>query len=128
MKLLMVNVGEGRYAVPADAVVQILDPAAENDFHLEQTEAVVRGERVARVDLHAAAGEVPGPRPVYLLIEAGARRAVVAVDGAEAIRDVPAGDIAPLPAFIFERDRRAFRGLLPDGPMPRLLLDQDGFL
>ena len=48
--------------------------------------------------------------------------------GAEAIRDVPAGDIAPLPAFIFARPRRAFRGVFSDGRDPRLLLDENGLL
>ena len=124
----MVSVGEGRYAVPADAVTQIVDPALEADFHLEDAEAVYRGERYPVLDLHAAAGEQPGPSPVYLLLEGERRRAIVAVDGAEAIREVPAGDIAPLPAFIFARPRRAFRGVFTDGRHPRLLLDQDGLL
>src|SRR5256885_7685771 len=101
MKLLMVNVGEGRYAVPADAVEQIVDPALEGDFRLEECEAVFRGERFPLVDLHAAAGERRGPAPVCLLLHGARRRAVIAVDGAEAIRDVSAGEIAPLPAFIF---------------------------
>ncbi len=128
MKLLMVSVGEGRYAVSADAVAQIVDPAVEADFHLEEAEAVYRGERIALLDLHAAAGERRGPSPLYLLLESARGRAMMAVDGAQAIREVPAGDIAPLPAFIFERPRRAFRGVFPDDPVPRLLLDQDGFL
>jgi chemotaxis signal transduction protein len=128
MKLLMVSVGEGRYAVPADAVAQIVDPAIERDFHLEDAVAVYRGERLPVLDLHAAAGERRGPSPVYLLLEGGRRRVVIAVDGAEAIRDVPAGDIAPLPAFIFARPRRAFRGVFSDGRGPRLLLDEEGIL
>jgi chemotaxis signal transduction protein len=128
MKLLMVNVGEGRYAVPADAVAQIVDPALEADFHLEDSEAVFRGERFPVFDLHAAAGERRGPAPVYLLLQGARRRAVVAVDGAESIREVSASDIAPLPAFIFARPRRAFRGVFPDGAGPRLLLDEDALL
>src|SRR5881296_836937 len=128
MKLLMVNVGEGRYAVPADAVAQIVDPALESDFHLEDCEAVFRGERLRLFDLHAAAGERRGPAPVYLLLQASLRRVVVAVDGAESIREVPAGEIAPLPAFIFARSRRTFRGVFPDGAASRLLLDEDALL
>jgi len=128
MKLLMVSVGEGRYAVPADAVAQIVDPAVEVDFHLEESEAVYRGERFPVLDLHAVAGERRGPSPVYLLLEGARGRSIVPVDGAEAIRDVPAGDIAPLPAFIFARPRRAFRGVFSDGRDPRLLLDEDGLL
>ena len=128
MKLLIVSVGEGRYGVPADAVAQIVDPALEADFHLEEAEAVYRGERFPVLDLHAVADERRGPSPVYLLLEGARRRAIVAVDGTEAIREVPAGDIAPLPAYIFARSRRAFRGVFPDGRDPRLLLDEDGIL
>jgi chemotaxis signal transduction protein len=128
MKLLMVSVGEGRYAVPADAVAQIVDPAVEPDFHLEDAAAVYRGERLPVLDLHAAAGERRGAAPVYLLLAGAHRRVIVAVDGAEAIRDVPAGEIAPLPAFIFARPRRAFRGVFSDGRTPRLLLDEDAIL
>jgi chemotaxis signal transduction protein len=126
MKLLMVSVGEGRYAVSADAVAQIVDPALESEFHLEDAEAVYRGERLPLLDLHEAAGERRGPRPVYLLLEGARRRVIIAVDGADAIREVPAGDIAPLPAFIFARPRRAFRGVFSDGPDPRLVVDEDG--
>ena len=128
MKLLMVSVGEGRYAVPADAVAQIVDPALESEFRLEESAAVYRGERLPFLDLHAAAGESPGPAPVYLLLEGPSRRLVIAVDGAEAIRDVPAGEIAPLPDFIFPQPRRVFRGVFADGRDPRLLLDEDGIL
>jgi chemotaxis signal transduction protein len=128
MKLLMVSVGKGLYAVPADAVAQIVDPALESDFHLEESEAVFRGERFPFLDLHAAAGERRGPSPVYLLLEGARCRTIVAVDGAEAIREVPAGDIAPLPEFIFARPRRAFRGVFSDGRDPRLLLDENGIL
>ena len=128
MKLLMVNVGEGRFAVLADAVEQILDPALEADFHLEEFAAVFRGERFPLVDLHAASGEKRGPAPVYLVLQGARRRAVVAVDGAEVIREVSAGEIAPLPAFIFARPRRAFRGVFPDATGPRLLLDEDALL
>ena len=125
MKLLMVNVGEGRYAVPADAVTQIVDPAIEPEFRLEKSEAVFRGERFTLFDLHAASGEHPGATPVYLLLQGVRRRAIVAVDAAESIREVPAGDIAPLPPFIFARPRRVIRGVFLDGDGPRLLLDED---
>jgi chemotaxis signal transduction protein len=128
MKLLMMRIGDGRYAVAADAVEQIVDPALETDFRLEDGEAVFHGERLALVDLHAAAGERPATSPVYLLVHGARRRAVVAVDGAESIRDVPPGDIAPLPAFIFSQPHRAFRGVFPDGAGLRLLLDQDTLL
>jgi chemotaxis signal transduction protein len=128
MKLLMVNVGEGRYAVPADTVGRIVDPATEPDFHLEESTAVVHGERLPLLDLHAVAGEIAGPSPVYLLLEGRHRRVIVPVDGAEAIRDVPAGDIAPLPVFIFAQRSRAFRGVFQDAAGPRLLLDENGFL
>jgi chemotaxis signal transduction protein len=128
MKLLMVNVGEGRYAVPAEAVAQIVDPALEAEFHVEASEAVFRGERFPVVDLHSAAGEPRGPALVYLLLQGARRKAVVAVDGAESIRDVSAGDIAPLPAFIFTLPRRVFRGVFTDGAGPRLLLDEDALL
>jgi hypothetical protein len=128
MKLLMVNVGEGRYAVPADAVAKIVDPALEAEFHLEDCEAVFQGERLPLFDLHAAAGEHRGSAPVYLLLQGARRRGVVAVDGAESIREVSPGDIAPLPAFIFARPRRAFRGVFPDGTGSRLLLDEDALL
>ena len=46
----------------------------------------------------------------------------------EAIREVPATAIAPLPPFIFPRPGRAFRGVFADGHAPRLLLDLDGIL
>ena len=128
MKFLMVSVGQARYAVQADAVRRILDPAQEADLHLEGAGAVFRGEHLQLIDLHAAAGESPGRAPVYLLLEGSHRRAIVQVDGTEAIRDVPATDIAPLPPFIFARPGRVFRGVFPDGPSPRLVLDQDGML
>ncbi len=124
----MVSVGEARYAVQADAVSQILDPAQEADFHLEESQVVFRGERFPLIDLHAAAGELPGGSPLYLLIEGARRRAIVPVDGTEAIREVAASEIAPLPPFIFPRPGRAFRGVFSDGKAPRLLLDQDGIL
>ncbi|OLD62621.1 MAG: hypothetical protein AUI47_11820 [Acidobacteria bacterium 13_1_40CM_2_68_5] len=128
MKLLMVSVGEGRYAVPADIVTQILDPALEGDFRVERSEAVYRGVRLPLLDLHAAAGERRGVATVYLVIEAARNRAIVPVDGADSIRDVPSTAIAPLPPFIFSRPGRVFRGVFSDGGEPRLLLDQDGLL
>jgi chemotaxis signal transduction protein len=128
MKLLIVSVGEGRYAVAAELVARIVDPALEAEFHLEGANAVYRGERLPLLDLHAATGERRGTSPMFLLLECPGRRGVVPVDGTDAIREVPAGHIAPLPAFIFERDRRVFRGLFPDGRELRLLLDEDGLL
>ena len=128
MKLLMVSVGEGRYAVPADIVTQILDPALEGDFRVERSEAVYRGERLPVLDLHAVAGEPHGVARVYLVVEAARSRAIVAVDGADSICDVPSTAIAPLPPFIFMRSARVFRGVFSDGGQPRLLLNQDGFL
>ena len=77
MKLLMVSVGDGLYAVSADAVAQIVDPALESDFHLEESEAVFRGERFPFLDLRDAAGERRGPYPVYLLLEGARCRAIV---------------------------------------------------
>ncbi len=128
MKLLMVSVGESRYAVPADIVTQILDPALEGDLRVERSEAVYRGERLPVLDLHAVAGEPHGVARVYLVVEAARSRAIVAVDGADSIREVPSTDIAPLPPFIFMRPARVFRGVFSDGGEPRLLLDQDGLL
>ncbi|MBI1951653.1 MAG: chemotaxis protein CheW [Acidobacteria bacterium] len=124
----MVSVGKARYAVQADVVMRILDPAQEADFHLEGSQAVFRGERFPLIDLHAAGEEGRGLSPLYLLLEGARRRAMVSVDGTEAIREVPAADIAPLPPFIFPRPGRAFRGVFSDGQAPRLLLDQDGIL
>lgn len=126
MKLLMVSVGESRYAVPADIVTQILDPALEGDFRVERSQAVYRGERLPVLDLHAAAGERHGEARVYLVVEAARSRAIIPVDGADSIRDVPSGAIAPLPPYIFSRPDRVFRGVFSDGGEPRLLLDQDG--
>ncbi len=128
MKLLMVSVGGARYAVQADAVTQILDPALEADLHLEESEAVYRGERFPLIDLHAAAGERRGRFPVYLLLAGARSRGIVPVDGAESIREIPATAIAPLPPFIFPRPGRVFRGVFSDGSEPRLLLDQEGIL
>src|SRR6185295_5625364 len=128
MKFLMVSVGQARYAVQADAVRRILDPAQEADLHLEGAGVVFRGERLLLIDLHAAAGEPAARAPVYLLLEGSHRRAIVPLDGTEAIQDVPASDIAPLPPFIFARPGRVFRGVFSDGPSPRLVLDQDGML
>jgi len=50
------------------------------------------------------------------------------VDSAEAIREVAASPIAPLPSFIFASSKRLFRGIFSDGREPRLLLDVDGLL
>ncbi|MFQ5876107.1 MAG: chemotaxis protein CheW [Acidobacteriota bacterium] len=126
MNLLLVSVGRRQYAVAADAVERIVDPALEPEFHREPQarEATHRGERYPVVDLHDMSGERRGDRCVYLFLAAGGRRAVVPVDGAEAIRDVPAAAIAPLPSYIFTCDRRPFRGIFSDGRRARLLLDE----
>jgi chemotaxis signal transduction protein len=129
MKLLMVSVGRGRYAVAADAVAHIMDPALEPEFRREAPDgAIYLGARYPVVDLHEGAEEVSGRSCVYLLVEGNGRRAFVPVDSAEAIRDVAPGEIAPLPTFIFARGRRLFRGLFADGQEPRLLVDVEGLL
>jgi chemotaxis protein histidine kinase CheA len=126
MKLLMVSVGRGRYAVTAEAVERIIDPALEPGFQedLQTGEAGSGQARYPVLDLHEAAGESPGRSCVYVLLGSSDRRAVVRVDSAEAIRDVPAASIAPLPAFIFEGSKRLFRGVFSDDREPRLLLDE----
>src|SRR5437773_12065267 len=103
MKLLMVSVGEGRYAVPADIVTQILYPALEGDFRVERSEAVYRGVRFPVLDLHAAAGERPGVATGYRVIESSRNRAAVPVDGADSIRRVPSTALPPLPSSSFSR-------------------------
>ena len=124
----MVSVGQDRYAVPADIVTQILDPALESELRLEPTEAIYRGERYPLRNLHAAAGGGRGVSRIYLVLGAARNRAIVPVDGADAIRDVPSTAIAPLPSYIFAGPARVFRGVFSDGGEPRLLLDQDGLL
>ncbi|PYS97551.1 MAG: hypothetical protein DMF50_00235 [Acidobacteria bacterium] len=128
MKLLLISVGRGRYAVAADAVTRILDPERQPDFRREGGggDAIERGVRYPVLDLHAAAGETPGPSCVYLMVEGRGGRAVLPVDSAEAIREVAASAIAPLPSFIFASPKRLFRGIFSDGLEPRLLLDVDG--
>ena len=130
MKLLLISVGRGRYAVAADAVTRILDPERQGDFLREGGggDATERGVRYPVLDLHAAAGETPGPSCVYLMVEGRGGRAVLPVDSAEAIREVAASTIAPLPSFIFASSKRLFRGIFSDGREPRLLLDVDGLL
>ncbi len=128
MKLLMVSVGQDRYAVPADIVTQILDPALESELTLEASEAVYRGERFPLRDVHPAAGGGRGVSRVYLVLERLQRRAIMPVDEAHAIREIPAAAIAPLPQYIFARPGRVFRGVFSDGGEPRLLLDRDGLL
>ena len=124
MKLLMVGVGRGRYAVAAEAVERIIDPAQETNFEEdpETGEATDGRNRFPIFDLHKAAGETSGASCVYLLLGGAGRRAVVRVDTAEAIRDVPPSEIAPLPAFIFAEPKRLFRGVFSDERGPRLLL------
>jgi chemotaxis protein histidine kinase CheA len=124
MKLLLVNGGEGRYAVPADEVTRIVDPALEPDFGVEEGTGEVRcgGVRYPMLDL--ARGGRDGGR-LYLLVRRGGDTTAVAVDSAEAIREIPGGAVAPLPPFIFAGARRLVRGLFSDGRGPRLLLDVD---
>ena len=126
MKLLMVDVGRGRYAVAAEAVERIIDPALEPDFEEdpETGEATDGRSRFPVLDLHGATGEFSGGSCVYLLLGAAGRRAALRVDTAEAIRDVPPSSIAPLPAFIFAEPKRLFRGVFSDERGPRLLLDE----
>ena len=130
MKILLVRAGRGRYAVAADAVSRILDPSTETNFHLEQTtgDAICRGARYPVVDLHEATGERAATPGLYLVLEDAPCRVAVAVDGAEAILEVPADAIAPLPSFIFATQRRLFRGVFVDEEGPRLLLDEKGLL
>jgi len=127
MKLLLVSVGRRRYAVAADAVARIMDPTLEPDFRREagSEEATHRGVRYPVIDLHGAVDRGPGGPPLYLVVETGSGRAMVPVDGAEAIREIPGTAIAPLPSFIFAGERRLFRGVFSDGHWPRLLLDAD---
>jgi len=131
MKLLLVSVGRGRYAVAADAVARILDPATEIDFHPEgrDPEVTYRGSSVTLVNLDQGQEvRLPGGSRVYLVLEARGKRALLPVDGADAIREVPAAAIAPLPPFIFERQARRFRGIFSEGGEPRLVLDVEEIL
>ncbi len=126
MKLLMVNVGRGRYALAAEAVHRIIDPALEPGFRedREAGEAIDNSGRYPVIDLHEMAGEAPGDSALYLLLGGSKGRSVMRVDSAEAIRDVAAASIAPLPAFIFTDPKRLFRGIFRDESGPRLLLDE----
>ncbi|HXH27424.1 MAG TPA: chemotaxis protein CheW [Candidatus Polarisedimenticolia bacterium] len=124
MKLLLLNVGRGRYAVTADAVNRIIDPGEEPRAPLHPGGAGEGAEGYPVLDLHAAAGEAPGGSRVYLILETEGRRTVVPVDSAEEIREVPGSSIAPLPSFIFASTPGLFRGLFPDSAGPRLLLDE----
>jgi chemotaxis signal transduction protein len=130
MKLLMVSVGSGRFAVVADAVWQIVDPGLDSGFRPGTPEdgAMLGGERYPVLDLHALTGERPLGTCVYLLLGGDGRRVALPVDAAEAIRDIAPDDIAPLPSFIFSRERRLFRGIFTDGRVPRLLLDERAIL
>lgn len=130
MKILLVRVGRGRYAVAAHAVARILDPSTDATFRLEETtgDLVCGGVRYSVVDLHGAMGERTESRALYLLLDDAPRRVVVAVDGAEEIREVPADAIAPLPSFIFATRQPLFRGIFADGDEPRLLLNERGLV
>ena len=126
MKLLMVSVGQARYAVAAEAVERIIDPALEPGFQEDSQsgEATHGGTRYPVFDLHDVAGEPPNQSCVFLLLQSHGRRALVRVGSAEAIHDIPAAAIAPLPAFIFVESKRLFRGVFPDDRGPALLLDE----
>ncbi len=126
MKLLMVSVGGGRFAVAADAVVQILDPALDHDVRseAESGEVVWRGQRHRVAEWPEVPGRSSGGRAsLYLVLRHRLRGCALPVDSAETIQEVPAAAIAPLPAFIFSGGRRLFRGIFFDGREPRLLLD-----
>jgi chemotaxis protein histidine kinase CheA len=127
MKLLMVSVGRGRYAVSADAVARILDPQLEPQLRQVDRDgkASVEGQPTRVVDLHRLAGERWEGAGVFLLVQSGGGRTLLRVDQAEAIRDVPPSAIAPLPPFIFAGDRRFFRGVFDDGAFARLLLNEE---
>lgn len=130
MKLLMVSVGGGRYAVSADAVSRIVDPGPGGGLEPAEggREASLDGRRYPVVDLHRIAGEAAGRRGIYLLVVVPRGEVLVPVDEAESIRDVPPAAIAPLPPFIFAGEKRFFRGLFEDGPRRRLLLDEECLL
>src|SRR5262249_44515348 len=81
MMLLMLSVGEGRYALPADAVSRIVDPEIEEGFRREDHAIVIGGDRLPCLDLHALSGEPRGPRPVYLVLDGVRGRSAVEVDG-----------------------------------------------
>jgi chemotaxis protein histidine kinase CheA len=131
MKLLLVSVGHARYAVAADAVAGILDPSKGTDLNLGglNREVTYRGSKVALVRLDTGQEEShPDRSRIFLVLEAAGKQALLPVDGAEAIRDVPATAIAPLPPFIFARQEKRFRGIFEEGGEPRLVLDVEGFL
>jgi hypothetical protein len=121
----MVRIGRERFAIPADSVVCILDPAFGFASHRDHGAAHLQGDpahpKVA--DLHAATGAPAGEEGVRVLVEGPRGPVVVPVDAAEEIRDVAPDVIAPLPHFIFEDGARLFRGAFPDGMRPRLLID-----
>ncbi|HEX9427183.1 MAG TPA: hypothetical protein VGA64_05295 [Candidatus Polarisedimenticolia bacterium] len=127
MKLLMVSVGAGRYAVAAEAVAKIMDPALDPGFRHEgnSAEAIHDGTRYPVVEIDPGARGAGG---LYLLLGKGGARALMPVDSAESIQDVSGTAIAPLPTFIFAGARRPVRGIFADGRTPRLLLDLDTFL
>ena len=71
MKLLLVSVGEGRYAVAAEAVAQIMDPALDPKFHREPGagELIYHGGRCPVVDLNGTAGDEEGGASLFLVLE-----------------------------------------------------------
>ncbi len=126
MKLLMVSVGSGRFAVAADAVVQILDPALDRDVRpeAESGEVVWRGRRHRVAEWPEVLRRNPGGHAgLYLVLRHPLRDCALPVDSADTIQEIPPAAIAPLPAFIFSGGRRLFRGIFFDGQEPRLLLD-----
>ncbi len=129
MKLLMVSVGAGRFAVAADTVTQILDPDLERDFTRdpESGEVLRLGVRYRVIHLQEERPDGQSSR-LYLVLRAGDGKAMIPVDSADTIQEIPAAAIAPIPSFIFAADRRAFRGVFSDGREPRLLVDVGALL
>jgi chemotaxis signal transduction protein len=126
MRLLMISIGGGRFAVPADAVTRILDPAIEDDLRILPggRRATWRGREIRVVDPLARPADGGAPGRIYLVIEVRGDGVLLPVEAAEAIQDVPADAIAPLPDFIFARPGRTVRGVFAGAAGPRLLLDE----
>jgi chemotaxis signal transduction protein len=126
MQLLMIRVGDGCFAVAADAVTHIVDPAIEPGFERAPgaERARWRGADLPVLDPARTLGTGGGTPGLFLLIEGAGGSALLPVDAAEAIRDIRADAIAPLPDFIFAGARRVVRGVFEDGGRPRLLLDE----
>lgn len=123
MKLLMLSVGRGRYAVAASAVTRIIDPRGEPAGEPGGVPEHLPGDRQP-VDLYALAGETAPASAILLHLDHAGRSAVLAVDQVDDICEVPTGEIAPIPAFVFEGTSRMVRGVLRDEGGLRLLLDE----